>query len=100
MKKLLKYMRGYGKECILGPLFKLLEASFELLIPLVVAAIVDTGIANGDGRYVVKMCLVMIGLGIIGLICAITAQFFAAKAAVGFASRLRHAVMQHILSLS
>ena len=100
MKKLLKYMRGYGKECILGPLFKLLEASFELLIPLVVAAIVDTGIVNGDGRYVVKMCLVMIGLGIIGLVCAVTAQFFAAKAAVGFATRLRHAVMQHILSLS
>ena len=100
MKKLLKYMRGYGRECVLGPLFKLLEASFELLIPLVVAAIVDTGIAGGDRSYVVKMCLVMIGLGIIGLICAVTAQFFAAKAAVGFATRLRHAVMQHILGLS
>ena len=100
MKKLLKYMRGYGKECVLGPLFKLLEASFELLIPLVVAAIVDTGITAGDRGYVVKMCLVMIGLGIIGLICAVTAQYFAAKAAVGFATRLRHAVMQHILGLS
>ena len=100
MKKLLKYMRGYGRECVLGPLFKLLEASFELLIPLVVAAIVDTGIAGGDRGYVVKMCLVMIGLGIIGLICAVTAQFFAAKAAVGFATRLRHAVMEHILGLS
>ena len=100
MKKLLKYMRGYGKECVLGPLFKLLEASFELLIPLVVAAIVDTGITAGDRGYVVKMCLVMIGLGIIGLACAVTAQYFAAKAAVGFATRLRHAVMQHILGLS
>ena len=100
MKKLLKYMRGYGKECILGPLFKLLEASFELLIPLVVAAIVDTGIATGDWTYVFKMCLVMVGLGIIGLTCALTAQFFAAKAAVGFAARLRHALMQHILKLS
>ena len=100
MKKLLKYMRGYGRECVLGPLFKLMEASFELLIPLVVAAIVDTGIAGGDRGFVVKMCLVMIGLGIIGLICAVTAQFFAAKAAVGFASRLRHAVMEHILGLS
>ena len=100
MKKLLKYMRGYGKECVLGPLFKLLEASFELLIPLVVAAIVDTGIANADRGYVVKMCLVMIALGIVGLVCAVTAQFFAAKAAVGFAGRLRHAVMKHILSLS
>ena len=100
MKKLLKYMRGFGRECVLGPLFKLLEASFELLIPLVVAAIVDTGISGGDRGYVVKMCLVMIGLGIIGLVCAVTAQFFAAKAAVGFATRLRHAVMQHILGLS
>ena len=100
MKKLLKYMRGYGRECVLGPLFKLLEASFELLIPLVVAAIVDTGITAGDRGYVVKMCLVMIGLGIIGLICAVTAQYFAAKAAVGFATRLRHAVMEQILGLS
>ena len=100
MRKLLKFMRGYGKECILGPLFKLLEASFELLIPLVVAAIVDKGIGTGDGSYVVKMCLVMITLGIIGLVCAVTAQYFAARAAVGFSARLRHALMQHILSLS
>ena len=100
MKKLLKYMKGYTKECILGPLFKLLEASFELLIPLVVAAIVDTGISNGDRGYVVKMVLVMIALGLIGLACAVTAQYFAAKAAVGFSSRLRHAVMKHILGLS
>ena len=100
LKKLLKYMKGYGKECVLGPLFKLLEASFELLVPLVVADIVDKGIGNGDGNYVVKMCGVMIGLGIIGMVCAFTAQYFAAKAAVGFATRLRHAVMQHILGLS
>ena len=93
-------MKGYTKECILGPLFKLLEASFELLIPLVVAAIVDTGISNGDRGYVVKMVLVMIALGLIGLACAVTAQYFAAKAAVGFSSRLRHAVMKHILDLS
>ena len=100
MRKLLKYMKGYGKECVLGPLFKLLEASFELLIPLVVAAIVDTGIGNGDRSYVIKMCFVMILLGLIGLICAITAQFFAAKAAVGFATRLRHAVLKSVLGLS
>ena len=100
MKKLLKYMKGYEKQCILGPLFKLLEASFELLIPLVVASIVDKGIGAGDRSYVVKMCAVMIALGIIGLICAVTAQFFAAKAAVGFSARLRHAVMKHILGLS
>lgn len=100
MKKLLKYMKGYGKECVLGPLFKLLEASFELLIPLVVAKIVDTGIHNQDTGYIIKMCLVMISLGIIGLACSLTAQFFAAKAAVGFASRLRHSVMAHMLGLS
>ena len=100
LKKLLKYMRGYGKECVLGPLFKLLEASFELMIPLVVANIVDQGIGNGDGSYIVKMCAVMIALGIIGLVCAVTAQYFAAGAAVGFSTRLRHAVLAHILSLS
>ncbi len=100
MKNLLKYMKGYGKECVLGPLFKLLEATFELFIPLVVAAIVDTGIAGGDTGYIIKMCLVMIALGMLGLICAVTAQFFAASAAVGFATRLRHALMGHIMCLS
>lgn len=100
LKNILKYIRGYGKECILGPLFKLLEASFELLIPLVVAKIVDVGIANHDQGYIVQMCLVMAALGVVGLVCAVTAQFFAAKAAVGFAARLRHAVMEHLLGLS
>ena len=100
MKKILKYMRGYGKECVLGPLFKLLEASFELMIPLVVARIVDVGIANGDRAYVIKMCLVMAALGVVGLISSVTAQYFAARAAVGFAARLRHAVMEHLLGLS
>ena len=100
MKKLLKFLRGYEKQCVLGPLFKLLEASFELLIPLVVARIVDVAIAEGNGGYAAKMCGVMIALGIIGMVCAFTAQFFAAKAAVGFSTRLRHAVMEHILGLS
>ena len=100
MKKLLKYMKGLGKECILAPLFKLLEATFELFIPLVVAGIVDKGIGGNDRGYIVSMCLVMVLLGVVGLVCAVTAQFFAAKAAVGFAGRLRHAVMQHILGLS
>lgn len=100
MRKLLKYMRGYGKECALGPLFKLLEAAFELLIPLVVARIVDQGIGCGSQSYIVKMCLIMAALGVIGLICAVTAQYFAAKASVGFAGRLRHAVMEHLLGLS
>ncbi len=100
MKRILTYMRSYGKECVLGPLFKLLEATFELLVPLVVAAIVDTGILNGDRPYIIRMCLLMVGLGVVGLICAVTAQYFAAKAAVGVATRMRHAVMQHILGLS
>ena len=93
-------MRGYGKECVLGPLFKLLEATFELLVPLVVAKIIDIGIANGDTGYIVKMCLVMVALGIVGLASAVTAQYFAAKAAVGFASRLRSALMQKLLGLN
>lgn len=100
MKKLLKYMKGYGRECALGPLFKLLEAAFELIIPLVVARIVDNGIAQMDRGYILKMCGLMVALGIIGLICAVTAQYFAAGAAVGFSSRLRHAVLERILGLS
>ena len=100
LRKLLKYMKGYGKECVIAPLLKLLEASFELLIPLVVASIVDTGIGNGDRGYVVKMVLLMVLLGLIGLGCAITAQYFAAKAAVGFATRLRHVVLKHVLGFS
>ena len=100
LKKLLKYLRGFEKECILGPLFKLLEASFELFIPLVVASLVDDGILHGNQSHAVKMSVVMIVLGLIGLACAVTAQFFAAKAAVGFSARLRHTVLQHILGLS
>lgn len=100
MRKLLKYLKGYEKECVLGPLFKLLEATFELFVPLVVASIVDKGIGNGDNGYIVKMCAVMIVLGIVGLASAVTAQYFSAVAAVGFSSRLRHVVLQHILGLS
>ena len=100
MKTLMKLLRRYGKESVLAPLFKMLEASFELLVPLVVAAIVDTGIGNGDGTYVVNMCLVMVGLGVVGLICAIVAQYYSAKAAVGVAAQLRHRLMARILGLS
>lgn len=100
MKKLLIYLRNYKKECVLAPLFKMLEASFELFVPLVMAAIIDTGIANGDKNYIVKMCMLLIALGIIGLICSITAQFFSAKAAVGFATGLRHSLFEHLLGLS
>ena len=100
MKNLLKYLKGYEKQCVLGPLFKLLEATFELLVPLVVARIVDRGISTGDTGYIVKMCLVMVALGIIGLIMAVCAQYFSAMAAVGFSTRLRHVLMEHILHLS
>lgn len=100
MKKLLVYMKDYKKECILGPLFKLLEASFELLVPLVMAAIIDTGIRNQDKSYIIKMGGVLVLLGIVGLASAITAQYFAAKAAVGFSTKLRYALFEHIQSLS
>ena len=100
MKKLLVYLKKYTKESILAPLFKMLEASFELLIPLVVKEIVDVGIATGDRNYVVKMCLVMVALGLIGLVCAVTAQYYSAKAAVGFATGLRHSLFEHMQKLS
>lgn len=100
MKGLLVYLKDYKKESILGPLFKLLEASFELIVPLVVASMIDVGIENGDKGYVIRMCLLMAALGLTGLISSVTAQFFAAKAAVGFATKLRHALFAHIQSLS
>ncbi len=100
LKKLFVYLKGYARECVLGPLFKLLEASFELIIPLLVASIIDKGILAGDRTYVVKMVGVMALLGLTGLIAAVTAQYFAAKAAIGFSTRLRHALMAHIQTLS
>lgn len=100
MKRLLRFLKDYKKETVLAPLFKLLEASFELLIPLVVAAIVDQGIGQGNLSYIFKMGGVMVLLGIVGLIAAVSAQFFAAKAAVGFATGLRSALFGHIQSLS
>ncbi len=100
MKKLLIYLSAYKKESVLGPLFKLLEASFELIVPLVVASMIDVGIVSNDKGYIVRMCLIMTALGMIGLVCSVTAQYFAAKAAVGFASRLRHGLFSHIQSLS
>ncbi len=100
MKNLLGYLKNYKKETILAPLFKLLEASFELLVPLVMASVIDRGIGGNQTDYIVKMCLVLVLLGVVGLACSITAQYFAAKAAVGFAARLRHALFEHIQSLS
>ena len=100
VKKLLIYLKNYKKETILGPLFKLLEASFELIVPLVVASIIDVGIANNDMGYITTRALILIGLGLVGLGCSITAQYFAAKAATGFATELRHSLFDHIQSLS
>lgn len=100
MKKLWKYMRDYRREGILAPLFKLLEASLELLVPLVMAQIIDIGIANGDGGFILSRCGILAALAAVGLACSITAQYFAAKASVGFAAKLRSALFKHIQSLS
>lgn len=101
MKRLLIYLQDYKKECVLAPLFKMLEASFELLVPLVIAAIIDNGIGAGEGKeYIVKACLVLFALAFVGLISSVTAQFFSAKAAVGYATKLRKALFGHLQSLS
>ncbi|MGN0395816.1 MAG: ABC transporter ATP-binding protein [Coprococcus sp.] len=100
MKGILKYLRNYKKESILAPLFKMLEACFELCIPIVMAKIIDVGITNRDMSYVLKMCLLMVALGIIGLICSLTAQYFSAKAATGFGTALRNDLFKHISTLS
>ena len=100
MKKLLIFLKDYKKETVIAPLFKLLEASFELIVPLVMAAIINQGIASEDSSYIMKMCLVLVLLAVVGLVCSITAQYFAAKAAVGFSAKLRNALFKHIESLS
>lgn len=100
MKKLLVYLKGYIKESILGPLFKLLEASFELFVPIVIKSIVDIGIGQADKSYIVKMCLLLVLLGVVGMICSVTAQYYAAKASVGFVTKLRRALFKHIGRLS
>lgn len=100
MFKLLVHIKKYKKECVLGPLFKLLEALLELFVPLVIADIIDNGIANGDIGYVVGMVCLLVGLGVVGLAFSITAQYFAAKAAVGFSAKVKHELFRHIESLS
>lgn len=100
MKRLLKYLRDYRKEAVCAPIFKILEASFELCIPLVVAAMVDQGIPNADKGFLIKMCLLMVLLGAVGLTSTLIAQYFAANAATGFAAKLRHALMAHIQTMS
>ena len=100
MKKLIRFLKGYGKETFLAPLFKMLEATFELIVPLVVAGIMDVGIKNGDTAYIWRQCVIMVLLGVIGLVCALTAQYFAARAATGFSTAFRREMFSHISSLS
>ena len=100
MRKLLVYMKDYKKESFLAPLFKLLEATFELIVPLVIAQIIDVGIQTGDTGFIISRCLLLVGFGVVGMVSAITAQYFAAKAAVGFATGLRHSLFQKINGLS
>ncbi|MBQ4064877.1 MAG: ABC transporter ATP-binding protein [Clostridia bacterium] len=100
MIKLLRYMKGYGKECILGPLLKLAEATLELLVPYVILAIINNGIAGKDKSYIVYATLILVGMGFLGLLFSVAAQFFSAKAAVGFSSRVREALFRHVQSLS
>lgn len=100
MKRLLVYLKNYKKECVLAPLFKMLEASFELMVPLVMARIMDIGIAENNMPYIWKMAGVLLLLAVIGLTCSLTAQYFAAKAAVGFSTELKHALFGHIQKLS
>lgn len=100
MFKLARFLANYKKECVVGPLFKFLEACFELFVPLVMAGIIDVGIKNGDTAYIYKMGALMVGLGLLGLICSLTAQFFAAKASMGFGTALRSALFRHVGDLS
>lgn len=100
MKTLLKDIKSYTKEVILAPLFKMLEAVFELFVPLIMQRIIDVGIGNRDTGYILKMSLVLVGLALIGLVCAATAQYFSAKAATGFSTQLRHKMFRHIQTMS
>ena len=100
MGKLFHYLRYYKKESILGPLFKLLEATFELLVPLVMAQVIDVGIKNQDTPHILQMCGIMVLLGVIGLACSLTAQYFAARASVGFTTSVRRDLFSHIEHLS
>lgn len=100
MRKLLIYLKDYKKETVLAPLFKMLEATFELFVPFVMADIIDRGIREADNGIVLRSGLLLVALGLIGLLCSVTAQYFAAKAAVGFSTKLKHALFDHIQTLS
>ena len=100
MRKLLRYIKGYEKQAILAPLFKMLEACFELFVPLVVAGIIDTGIKNADTVYIWQRCGLLVLLAAVGLTCSLTAQYFSATAALGFGTALRRDLFRHIDTLS
>ena len=98
MNKMLGYLKGYKRESFLAPLFKMLEATFDLLVPLIMADIVNVGIAAHDFHYILLRCGLLLVLAAIGLTCSLTAQYFSAKAAVGYSTALRHALFEHIQS--
>ena len=100
MKRLLKYLKSYKKECVLGPLFKMFEATLELIVPLVIASIVDRGIGDESVGFVIKAGLFLLLLGAVGLCFSLTAQYFSAKAAVGFVGKLRYALFEKVGTLS
>ena len=100
MKYLLPFFKKYKKESILAPLFKMLEAMFDLIVPLVIAKIINIGIANGDRAYIIKSFLILIAMAVMGLLSSFTAQYFAAKAAIGTSAGLRHKLVEHIQSLN
>ena len=100
MKKLVKFLKGYGKETLLGPLFKLFEATLELIVPLIIASIIDVGIASGDKNHIAFMCAILVLLGLVGLAFSLTAQYFAAKASVGFVTQMKRGLYRHLSSLS
>lgn len=100
MLKLVRYLRGYGKECVLAPLFKCLEAAFQILVPLVMASVVDEGIAAGNTHHIMASAAVLIAMGVVGWVCAVAAQYFSAKLGAGFGTALRDDLFTHVMSLS
>lgn len=100
MLKLVRYLRGYGKECVLAPLFKCLEAAFQILVPLVMASVVDEGIAAGNTHHIMASAAALIAMGVVGWVCAVAAQYFSAKLGAGFGTALRDDLFAHVMSLS
>ena len=100
MLKLIRYLSGYGRECVLAPLFKLLEAAFQLLVPFVTASVVDDGIARGDRAHIMTCAVILVVMGVVGWVCAATAQYFSAKLGAGFGTALRDDLFRHVMALS